>query len=89
MKYLNPEKMRLGKFNDIFSRKRTYIYEYEFSHKKGHVTEDFPRRLTYEMANWLDSNIKGKYAIIRELGDIWGISFQKKNDALLYRMRWE
>lgn len=89
MKYLNIENMRLGKFNDIFARKKTYIYEFQFSSKKGHMTEDLPQKPTKEMTEWLDKNIKGDHKYIIELGDLWGISFQKKHDALLYKMRWE
>lgn len=89
MKFLNPENMRLGKFNDIFTRKKSYLYEFQFSHKKGHITQDMPRRPTKEMMNWLHENVKGDYSFIREIGELWGISFQKKKDAMLYRIRWE
>lgn len=90
MKYLSLENMREGKFNSILKKEKSYLYEFEFvagkhisSHPIGELRYTLP-----EVDEWLKNSIKGNYKIIIEMGVVWGVSFQKRQDALLFKMVW-
>jgi len=90
MRYLNLDKMREGKFNSILKKEKSYIYEFEF--KDLHFTSDHhvfgDKTLTDELLTWLKEVPTGNFKFIHESGMLWGVSFQKRSDALIYTMVW-
>jgi hypothetical protein len=94
MKYIDPETARMGLFNDILTRKKAYPYEYKFSPEKGHIIETNGLTFTHlyeinpELSDWLNQNITGRYRILEDNEEVWGISFQKRHDAMLFKMSW-
>lgn len=90
MKYLNIDKMREGKFNSILKKDKTYVYEFEFTDKHFEEFKNpFDTKIILdELRVWLQETPTGNFKIIHESGNIWGVSFQKRSDALLYKMVW-
>lgn len=97
MKYIDPENSRMGLLGDILNKKKPYPYEYQFSAEKGHFSENISYatyfaglelQLNSELIKWLKTELEGRYKLIEESGQLWGVSFQKRRDALHFKMRW-
>ena len=88
MKYLNLDDMKENKLNSILKREKQYIYDYEL--KATHFTADanMIETLDHDIKNWLKNNAKGRFKYIAYDGFLWGISFQKKHDLMLFKLVW-
>ncbi len=52
------------------------------------ITDDPPQRPKQEIINWLNEVPAGRFMYIFELGDLWGISFEREDDAVQFKLTW-
>ena len=85
MKYLDPNNMREGLFSSILKREKVYLYEFPLNKEKFfyEYSGAYENTMIAEFKLWLKNNIKGKFKFLKEYDEIWGISFQKKEEAVL------
>lgn len=52
------------------------------------LTEDMPQRPRQDIIEWLNEVPEGRFQYIFEMGDLWGISFERESDALQFKLTW-
>lgn len=73
---------------DIENVENTSRFEFDFPLKRDTLTQENPQIPIPEIVEWLNECPEGRWSYIFDLGDIWGVSFEKEEDAVLFKMRW-
>jgi hypothetical protein len=63
-------------------------FAYEFPLARHTLTNEMPPLPLPEVIEWLNECPEGRWSYIFDLGDIWGVSFEKEEDAIHFKMRW-
>lgn len=64
-------------------------WPHEFYFRVDQMTSTLPQTPLVPVQQWLMSKPTGKWGYVFELGDLWGVGFERKEDADLYRADWE
>lgn len=73
---------------DIENVENTSRFEFDFPLKRDTLTQENPQIPIPEIVEWLNECPEGRWSYIFDLGDIWGVSFEKEEDVVLFKMRW-
>lgn len=87
MSYINS-RYRMRKENLIQTHPLLDPFTYQLPLTSKTLTADTPYQPRQDVVNWLNESLTGKFQYIFDLGDLWGISFEKEEDALLFKMTW-
>ena len=64
------------------------LFKFELPLTLQALTEESPQRPKDEVIAWLNDGTIGKFQYIFDMGDLVGISFEREEDAVQFKITW-